>query len=112
MLEWIMSIASLCNTALSTGRTLKKWHESRLSARERELLKAAADDGRIQLLENDMDGRFVFAGNREFTSSEDAAIAAKYIDAFIRLCRRGLVMHMGDNMFRLTGQGFDIGRKK
>ena len=104
-----MAFGTLCNGALAAGRTLQKWLASQLGDREKEILTAAARDGQIQLV--DYGGlRVVYAGEREFSDDEDAAIAAHYLDAFTKLCERGLVIHHGDEMFRLTGQGFDLGR--
>jgi len=112
MLDWIMAIVELCRAGLAAGKTLKDWHESALNEREREILISASKDGIIHLGQNDFDGRFVATNSREFTDPEDAAVNAHYLDAFISLCNRGLVLDQnGESVFRLTGQGFDLGRK-
>lgn len=111
MLEWIVPLATLCNHALSIGKTLKEWHVSALSTREKELLREAAKNGQFQLVQNDFDGKYVVVDGREFTSPDDRAVAAHYRDAFTSLCDRGLIYHEGDVVFSLTGQGFDLARK-
>lgn len=110
MLSWIMAFVELCNQAIAAGRTVQKISEFVLSHREKELLRVAHHDGLIHLLQSDASGRYVSIGNREFTD-EDPAITAHYLDAFTRLCERGLIVHQSEELFRLTGQGFDIARK-
>ncbi|HEY2414704.1 MAG TPA: hypothetical protein VGI40_20835 [Pirellulaceae bacterium] len=107
-----MAIVQLCRSGLAAGKTLKSWHDSALNERERELLVSASRDGIFHLGQNDFDGRFVATNSHEFTDPNDAAVTAHYLDAFISLCERGLILDQnGDDLFRLTGQGFDIGRK-
>lgn len=111
MMQWFMSVKELCNVALATGKTIKTISESVLTQRERELLRSASEDGIFQLACNDIDGKFVFTSKREFTNSQDSAETAHWLDSFVRLCERGLVEHQQGEVFRLTGQGFDIARK-
>lgn len=111
MLEWVMPLAQLCNNALSIGKTLKEWHVSALSDREKDLLRSAAKDGQFTLAQNDFDGKYILVESREFTSPDDRAVAAHYRDAFTSLCDRGLIYHEGEDVFSLTGKGFDLARK-
>lgn len=111
MLDWIMAIVQLCREGIAAGKTLKEWRESQLTDREKELLRAAAKDGLFHLLCDDASGRHVLTATREFSSQSDPAITAHYLDAFIRLCSRGLVIDQGEELFRLTGQGFDLARE-
>lgn len=106
---WIMVFAKICETALSLGKTLKEWKAAELTDREKDLLRAAATDGQFHLLCNEDDGKHVFTQARQF-AGDDRAIAAHYLDAFTSLCNRGLIVHQYDDVFQLTGQGFDIAR--
>ena len=110
MLEWIMAIAELCNRSIAAGKTIATMTDALLSHREKELLISAQLDGMFHAMQSDINGRFVWTSTREFTD-QDPAVTAHYLDAFIRLCNRGLVIHQTEEVFRLTGQGFDIARK-
>jgi hypothetical protein len=109
--EWIMALITLCQSAIASGKTLKQWHSSALNDREKEILIAASKDGIIHAGMNDFDGKFVATNTKEFTSADDPAITAHFLDAFTNLCDKGLVIHQHHEVFRLTGQGFDLGRK-
>lgn len=111
-LTWIMAIVQLCQQAVATGKTLVSWIPEQLDERERELLIAASHDGLIYLGENDRDGRHVMVHGILYTSPQDAATAAYYVDAFVSLCNRGIIMDQpgSGNKFRLTGKGFDLAR--
>ncbi len=110
MTEWIMGLTQLCAAAVAAGKTLKEWKANQMTDRERELLSAVAEQGNFILSHSDQCGKFVKAGAKTFIDT-DPAITAKYIDAFTRLCDRGLIDHQNGNIFRLTGHGFDLARK-
>lgn len=109
-LDWIMAIAQLCQTAVAAGKTLIDWKDSALSEREKELLRSAAQDGMFHTACSDWYGRHVVTSKRAFGES-DPAITAHYLDAFIGLCEKGLIIHQAGTAFRLTGKGFDLARK-
>ncbi len=105
-----MLAISLCNGAIATRKIFDQWRANQLTEKERDLLASAAEAGIFILAASDQSGRFVMSYTREFIDS-DPAITAKYLDAFLRLCDRGLVQHQGGKTFRLSGQGFDIARE-
>lgn len=108
--EWIMAFISLCQAAIASGKVLVKVKDSQLTVMEKELLRTAADDGQFHLAYDELVGRHVFTNTREFTA-DDPAVTAKYLDAFTKLCSQGLVVHQHEEIFRLSGQGFDIARR-
>jgi len=73
-------------------------------------LRSAADAGRFDLAYDQLSGKHVCTTAREFTDA-DPAVTATYLDAFMRLCERGLVVHQHEELFRLSGQGFRIARR-
>jgi hypothetical protein len=109
MVDWIMAFVQLCHNAVAAGKFLIEWRANQLTDREIELLRTAAEEGMFQLAYSDHDGLAVLIGNKSFTDT-DPAITAKYLDAFMRLCDRGLIIHQDEREFRLTGQGFDLAR--
>lgn len=104
-----MSFIALCEHAIATGKAIQQIAADQLTLREKELLRVAADDGLFFLSHSDRYGRFVLTSRREFVD-DDPAITAHWLDAFMRLCDRGLVMHQHGRRFRLGGQGFDLAR--
>lgn len=108
--EWISAIVALADTAIASGKSLLALPGSQLAERDRELLSSAAGDGQFVVLHSRSEGRYVETAKRRFTD-DDPAITAKYLDAFLRLCELGLLIHQNGCTFRLTGQGFDIARK-
>ena len=83
----------------------------RLSPEEKEILKACAEDGEIQVLRSDIHGDWVRAGKSDFFDQKDPAHAAKFMEAFQTLLRRGLATHQGGILYQLTGTGFTLARK-
>ena len=110
MLEWIMAFVKLCETAIATGKALQAIQEDQITVKERELLRSAADDGLFHLSYGDLTGKCVWTSTKQFTK-DDPAVTAAYLDAFMRLCDRGLIVHQHAELFRLTGQGFEIARR-
>lgn len=110
MLEWVGPFIQLCQAAIATGKTIKSVAESALTEKEKELLRSAAEQGIFILSYADQCGRFVFTYKDKFIDT-DPAVTAAYLDAFMRLCDRGLIGHERDKTFRLTGQGFELARK-
>jgi len=110
MLEWIAAVVELCNLALAGGKTLREWAASSLTEREREILASAAESGIIIASSSDQTGRFIFTYTRKFFDLNDPAVAAHYLDAFLALCERGLIIHQSGTTFRLSGKAFDIAR--
>ena len=76
---------------------------------ERQLLRAAASDGHI--FNSPMNyGDRIFAGDQPFFDPTDPAIAAAYLEAIESLISKGLVKSDGEDNWRLTKKGFEMGR--
>lgn len=118
-LEQIAMFATLCREAVTARKWLKaKFEERMFSKHERDILRAAAGDGMIQLIP--CNGfNTVYAGDQLFEGKADPAEHSRYLDAFATLCDRGLVLHSGmansdgtpSPLFKLNGPGFDIARE-
>ena len=110
----LASLVMLCQTALAGGsKVIEGYKKKRLSEAERELLIAAAQQGTFRLLSVDqISGTWVTAGDKGFldTETNDPAFAAKYLEAFRKLCERGYIVHEGGHLFMLTGSGFKKAR--
>ncbi|MCY2994508.1 MAG: hypothetical protein NTY19_42580 [Planctomycetota bacterium] len=105
-----MSIATVCEAAIATGKVLQKLLPDQLSAKEQELLRSASADGLIHLRYDDLAGKHVATSTREF-ADDDAAITESYLHAFVKICDYGLVTHQKESVFRLSHKGFGIARK-
>jgi len=82
------------------------------SEAEKEILVYAADSGEIRILKVNAFGDWVRCGqDKNFFSQTDLAFNAKYLEAFERLCQKGLVRHQSGILYRLTGTGFDVARR-
>jgi hypothetical protein len=110
VVDWVVAISTLCNRAIAARKTITKIADGLLTQREKDLLISAHHDGLFHTIASDLNGRFVATNTKEFTN-DDPAETAHYLDAFIRLCDRGLIIHQSEDVFRLTGQGFDLARK-
>lgn len=110
MLKQAVALTELCKSAIAAGKTLRKWASSDLKDREKLLLTAAAESGRFEIGQSEIDGVYVMAGVTPF-AEPDPRDTAHFFDAFTSLCDRGLIIASGDGTFRLTGQGFDIARR-
>ncbi len=109
MLDWIATIATLCETAAKAGQALIQWRADQLTEDERELLIAASAMGMIHLTRSDMYGRFVVV-NGEAKVSNDPVTGMRYFEAFQSLCQRGLISHDQGGLFRMTIKAIDLGR--
>jgi len=87
-----------------------KQHDRPLTEPEEQLLRSAAHDGVIQVLETDQLGKWVRSG-RDFVDQTDPVFAAIYYEALEELLLRGLVTHAGGILYRLTGKGFALARQ-
>jgi diguanylate cyclase (GGDEF)-like protein len=74
------------------------------------LLRAAAENGEIALLETDQVGKWLNAGREDFVDSSDPAVAARYLDALELLVKLGLARRESSTLFMLTGMGFEKAR--
>jgi uncharacterized protein YjhX (UPF0386 family) len=108
--DWVSAIVGLCSAAVAAGKTLAKVRASQLGPRERELLGCVAEDGMFLIVHSPGHGLYLETKQKSF-ANDDPAITAHYLDAFLRLCDAGLVIHQNGSAFRLTGQGFDLARK-
>ncbi len=110
----IAACVLLCQAALAGGKAVEAYKKKRLSETESELLRATAQEGQFLLMSvNEIPGPWVRVGNKEFIDSEtnDPAYAAKYVEAFERLCGRGYIRHEAGCLFMLTGSGFEKARQ-
>jgi len=106
-LQTIITMITLCEKAVMTARTIFPILKGGFTPEEREILAAVADDGLIQLVQVN-GGLVLYCGGRQWDSTEAPAEAARHLDAFERLCWRGLIRHVQANIFTLTGQGFRL----
>jgi hypothetical protein len=110
----IASLIALCQTALTSGsKLIASYKKKKLSAPERELLTAAAQQGTFYILSvNEIPGSWVRVGGNDFVDTAgDPAFAARYLEAFRNLCERGYIHHESGVLFKLTGTGFEKARE-
>jgi hypothetical protein len=108
----IVALAALCELAIKGGnKALEEYKKRKLSNAEKELLIAAEEDGKFHIMRVGELPPWIRAGGEEFMDVDDPAIAAKYVDAFESLCKRGYIRRERGELFRLTHQGFEKARK-
>jgi len=107
-LETLVLLASLCEKAVLMGKTILR-SLPKLTEREKQILVGAKDGcyllvdfGRLAILHSQ---------EREFGSLDQPEEAALYLDAFERLCHRGLIRHIQGNHFQLTGRGYLLAKQ-
>lgn len=111
MIDIVASFITLCQTA---GKFIESYKKKKLSNEERELLIAAAQQGTFLILSvNEIPGGWVRAGGKDLPDTETGApaFAARYLEAFGNLCKRGYIVHKSGCLFMLTGTGFDKARE-
>jgi hypothetical protein len=112
IMEIIAACVALCQAAHAGGKAVEEYKKRRLSETESELLRASAHHGQFLLMSlNEIPGPWVRVGNEEFLDTNDPAYAAKYVEAFKRLCRRDYIYHVDGCLFMLTYSGFEKARK-
>jgi diguanylate cyclase (GGDEF)-like protein len=84
--------------------------ESGLTPEATAILRAAAETGEIVILETDQSGKWIRAGQDDFLDHSDPALAARHLDGLALLLKRGLARHDSEQLFMLTGAGFQQGR--
>ena len=104
-----MKAAELCAQAVWTFRTLRP-RLGRFSQTEIEILAAIGEDGQVRI---EIDEAFCLfhAGNILVDSLSDPAALARYLEAFERLCQRGLFRPLKDGWFLVTETGFALGQR-
>jgi hypothetical protein len=108
----IAALAELCKLAIDSGnKVIEEFKKRKLSEAEKELLIAAAEDGEFHVMHVEEAPTWIRAGRKDFMDAGDPAIAAKYLDAFESLCRRGYIEHDRGELFRLTHLGFEKARQ-
>jgi len=108
----VASLVALCNAILSGKKVVAEIRGMAFSSEEKELLIEAAESGKFQLMAvAQFQGTWVRAGRKDFLDRNDPATAARYLEAFRRLCERGLIVHEGGKLFMLTGTGFQKARE-
>jgi len=105
----VASLIALCKTA---SKSIESYKKKKLSDAERELLIAAAQQGTFHISHvAEISGNWVSTGGRDFLDSGDPAFAARYLEAFGKLCKRGYIVHESGDLFMLTGTGFKKARE-
>ncbi len=88
------------------------WPAKELTAPERELLRAAlANRGAISVYPGGQEGRVIQVGERTFADPADPSVRARYVEAFERLWRRGLILYEAIGLYTLSGSGFELARQ-
>lgn len=114
MIDIILALASLCKLAIEgRDKGLEEYKRRTLSEAEKELLIAAAKDGKFLVIHLNEVPNCIRAGGKDFIDHKagDPAIAAKFFDAFRNLCKRGYVERDDGILFRLTHTGFEKARQ-
>ena len=109
-LELITTLISICKSAIAAGHGLKALANDQLSEREIEILTSGADGGLFQIIRANSVPLLFCNSSGESFSDTDPAVAAHYLEAFRKLCHRGYVVPCDNELFQLSGTGFDIAR--
>ena len=104
----ILSLVQLCLMALAgVSALIESYKKKTLSDAEKDLLIAAVPDGEFYKIPvNEIPGSWIRAGGKDFLDTHDPAYAARYLEAFGNLCKRGFVVHESGVLFVLTSAGF------
>lgn len=109
MIEYVTAAIAVCKAGLATLKwTKEKYDTGSFSDAEKDILRAAAEQGTIQIVKA-ASLLTVFAGGTDF-QGRDPARGARYLDAFMELCDKGLVTYHDDELFCLNSKGFEIAR--
>ncbi len=81
-----------------------------LTQEEHDLLIRSRERGELSVLSTEQIGELVAVGQVTYLDVQDPAVAVRYRDALESLCRRGLVRHEAGALYRLTAEGFRVGR--
>jgi len=110
----ILALASLCKLAIEgVNKVLEEYKKKKLSEAEKELLIAAAENGKFHIRSANGVQNWITAGGKNFPDdiAGDPAITEKYHHEFESLCKRGYVRHDDGILFRLTDEGFEKARQ-
>jgi len=110
----ILGLATLCKLAIEGGnKALEAYKKTRLSKFEKELLTAAAANGKFFIVHIDEHPGWIKIGRENFPDdvTGDPAITEAYLEAFESLCKRGYIRPDAGQLFRLTSKGFEKARK-
>ncbi len=110
----IIVLAEICKLAIEgRNKVLEEYKKRKLSEAEKELLIAAAEDGKFLIIRVNEAPDSIRVGGKHFPDdiTGDPAIAEKYHDAFESLCKRGYIRHDDGILFRLTYRGFEKARQ-
>lgn len=106
-----MKLIDACRSAHESGDDLDIVRRERLTREETDLLAAASVMGRFSYIHpDDSDWGWIRADRRDFKVPSDPAFAERYVQAFIRLCRKGYATHTGGVLFELTPAGWERAR--
>lgn len=110
----IAQFETACAAGTATTKTIAKLVmfiiKMRLSRREKEFLGSCAHQDVIQLVE--ADGQpLAIAINGNVIDHEDQLRQTEYLEAFMRLCKRGYFSGIGNGAFRLTVTGIKKSRQ-
>ncbi|MBN2565256.1 MAG: hypothetical protein JXB46_06060 [Candidatus Eisenbacteria bacterium] len=102
-----------CRSAHEIGTDVDAVRRERLTREESDLLTAASVQGRFSYIHPDnAEWGWIRADRKDFNAPSDASYAARYREAFVRLCRRGYVSHTGGVLFELTPAGWERARSQ
>lgn len=80
---------------------------SRLTEDEKMILTNALPTGDIYMMRAGQVGDFVRSGRFDFLDPSDQALQSRGVEALDRLMQRGLVRHERNQLYKLTGTGFE-----
>lgn len=104
----IKPYCDLCNAALLSDGPVSK---ENLTTNEAELLKCGSKTGRLTIRYDALFGIHITTKDYRFAISSEPYHTAIYLDAFISLCRRGLLLPTATDEFQLTREAYDLARQ-
>jgi hypothetical protein len=84
---------------------------STLTNDEKTILTNALPGGDIYMMRAGQVGDFVRSGQFDFLDQSDPALQARGVDALDRLMQLGWVRHERNQLYKLTGTGFEQARQ-
>ena len=106
----VQSLIPIC-AAAAVKYAQEPW-KGRLSAEEKDILRAAQRKGAILfMLPEGLPGGFIIVDGVAFQKNDDPSYDARYIDALRLLCEKGMIDPAQENSFRLRAAGWDQVKK-
>ncbi|MEW6111219.1 MAG: hypothetical protein AB1664_03745 [Thermodesulfobacteriota bacterium] len=111
MNDTISVLVGACELANEGIGLIEKLKRHFPSAREKELLRAAAQSGEFHIIKPDQVAYpIIRAGGTDMGDENDPASLAEYYEAFKSLCSNGYIEYADGAAFRLTADGFKKAR--